>query len=377
MEQIILFLFLVLFPFGQIIRIGILQPLDIVAGLGVFWAIYKKYPEPPVFKYFKNFLFIAFASWFLSLFIFRRVEVLIGFLYFVRLSAYFYFLIFVINYLRNTKREESLILNSLLSISAISAIFGWIQYFALTSLKAFTVWGWDDHYLRLAGSFLDPTYLGLIIVFGLIIAVNKLVQEVELKNFALSIFLLVSLAFTYSRASYLAFFVGLVVLGIYQKRIRQFLFWIVGLVLMIVFLPTSANRVLEITRSFSVLGRVGSYVEAVSIFKTSPIFGVGYDNLCLAKANFNGFVNFSSHSCSGTDSSLLFVLATTGVVGFMIFIHFIYKIIISLKQSPDLSVIAASSAALSVHSLFSNSLFYPWVMGWMIILLALNLWRKV
>lgn len=55
MEQIILFAFLILFPFGQIIRIGIIQPIDVVVGIGAIWAIWKRYKWPEVFKYFNIF----------------------------------------------------------------------------------------------------------------------------------------------------------------------------------------------------------------------------------------------------------------------------------------------------------------------------------
>jgi hypothetical protein len=33
-------------------------------------------------------------------------------------------------------------------------------------------------------------------------------------------------------------------------------------------------------------------------------------------------------------------------------------------------VLGASFLALIIHSMFSNSMFYPWIMGWMTILLA-------
>ena len=86
---------------------------------------------------------------------------------------------------------------------------------------------------------------------------------------------------------------------------------------------------------------------------------------------FVSITSFSSHACSGSDSSLLFILATTGVVGFLIFLRLVINVAGSLNGSFEDIIFVASSTALLVHSLFSNSLFYPWIMGYMIILLVI------
>lgn len=374
MEQIILFAFLVIFPFGQIIRIGILQPIDVIAGAGALWAILKHYKKPEVFKYFNIFLLIAAFSWILSIFIFNRSEVLYGGLYLVRLAAYFYFFVFVWNLARKSKANGNLLINSLLSVSVVSAIFGWIQYFMIPNTTALKYLGWDDHFLRLIGTILDPTFLGLIIVLGLLISVYRYIESKKILYLFLAVFLVLSLAFTYSRASYLAFFAGLMVILFYYKKLKYLLFVALGFFVVMLFLPTAQNHVLTFTRSFSALSRIDNYIETVGIFKTSPVFGVGYDNLCLARASEAGFINYASHSCSGSDSSLLFVLATTGVVGFMAFTFLLYR---GLKDTKYDILYTSSLAALLVHSLFGNSIFYPWIMGYMFILLAVSLRSEV
>lgn len=358
MEQIILFVFLVLFPFGQIIRVGIIQPIDVVAGIGAIYAIVKKLPKPEFFKYLKNFLFIATFSWIFSLVFFKQVTVLYGFLYLLRLVAYFYFFIYVWNFVKNKDKNRKLILNSLLSLSLISGLFGWIQFFVIPDLKPLFVLGWDMHLFRLAGTFLDPTFLGLIIVFGSIIALFK-------KKYLVLLFFIISLAFTYSRASYLAFVVGIGYLLYTKRKFGYILFPMLILVGLIFILPTQRNHSVEFFRSFSAFARIGDYKQTLEIFRSSPVFGVGYNNLCLAKTKFVGFVNFSSHACSGSDSSLLFILATTGILGLISFAHLMNKV----WKSSD-TIFKATSLALLIHSLFSNSMFYPWILGWMIVLLA-------
>ncbi len=369
MEQIILFTFLSLFPFGQIIRIGIFQPIDFVASLGAIFAIIGKYQRPGIFKYFENFLFLAFASWIFSAFSFQSPEVFYGFLYLVRLVAYFYFLVFILTF---AGKNKNLLLSSLLSVSVVSAIFGWIQFFLFPDLEPFLTWGWDEHLFRLAGTFLDPTFLGLIMVFGLIATIFRImVVKKRGKYLLIGIFLLVSLAFTYSRASYLAFVAGVLSIGFYKNELKKFILPVLGFFILVLFLPTAKNPILKFSRSFSAVARLENYQETLKVFKASPVFGIGFNNMCLARQKYIGPESFFSHSCSGSDSSLLMVLATTGIAGFFVFIQLIFNI---WKTSSP--ILKSSLIALLVHSFFSNSMFYPWIMGWMFILLAISLGRK-
>lgn len=369
-DNLFIFLFLVVFPFGQIIRLGILQPIDIVVGLGAFWAIFKKYKKPEVFKYFENFLFIACFSWIFGLLMFRQIEVFYGLLYLVRLAAYFYFFVYVWNFAKKNANAKKLLIDSLLAVSVASAIFGWIQYFIFPSIKPFFVWGWDEHLFRLVGTFLDPTFLGLIIVFGSIIAIYK-------KKWFLTLFLIVSLAFTYSRASYLAFFAGLTGMAYFQKNFRKLFLFFFGFLFLMFLLPTSRNTVLSFTRTFSAIARIENYAETLKIFKGSPVFGVGFNNICLVRSDSLGYNNFQSHACSGSDSSLLLVLATTGIAGFIILAFSTRGIAFNLKRDSRFQILASCFTALLVHSLFSNSLFYPWIMGYFFILLAISLGSEV
>lgn len=368
MEQTLLFAFLVLFPFGQIIRLSFnflgfnipLQPLDVIAGLSAVYVILKKLKKPEVFKYFDNFLVICLFTFIFSVFVFKTHAVVYGLFYLIRLAAYFYFFILVKHFADRKKANAKLLVSSLLAVSVVSAIFGWIQFFKIPDIKPFFVYGWDEHLFRLVGTFLDPTFLGLIIVFGLFIALYKN------KYFTVT-FLLVSLAFTYSRAAYLAFIAGLIFIGLYQKKLRKVIGLTAVLVLLIVLLPTKYNHSIEFFRSFSALARIENYKQTIKVFKTSPIFGVGFNNMCLARQTYIGPESFASHACSGSDSSLLMLLATTGVAGFFSFC----LLAIGIWKKSTLFM-KSLLIALFAHSLFSNSLFYPWIMGYVLILLAVS-----
>jgi len=370
MTNIFVFLFLVLFPFGQIIRIGIIQPTDIIVGLAALYSIFAKLEKPKIFKHFENLLLIVVFTYLLSIFIFWSKDLVYGLLYLFRLIAYSYFLIYVWNF-ASTKANRDLLFNSLISLSLVSALFGWIQYFTFPDLKPFFVYGWDMHLFRLVGTFLDPTFLGLIIVFGLLLLIHRSISTLNWKNVLAILFLTVSLAFTYSRGSYLAFLAGISVLGLYQKKFKYLLILSIILVGIVLVLPTSRNHSVELLRSFSAVARVDNYIETLKVYKSSPLFGVGFNNICLARQKIIGIESFESHACSGSDSSLLLILATAGISGLMSFIYLANKV---WKESNDIFKIVAAS--LLVHSLFSNSLFYPWIMGYMTILLAISLRTK-
>jgi O-antigen ligase len=187
------------------------------------------------------------------------------------------------------------------------------------------------------------------------------------------LFLLISLAFTYSRASYVAFIGVAAWISYKEKLIKKMMFVVLGLIVLVLLLPTARNHSIELTRTFSIFDRLDNYKETVQIVEKFPVFGVGFDNLCLAKNKFISIESFSSHSCSGSDSSLLFMLATTGIVGFLIFIGAALNIFSLLSKSLETKIFTGSMISLLIHSLFSNSMFYPWIMGYVFILLVLAL----
>ena len=370
-QNIFVFLFLAIFPFGQIVRIGIIQPIDLIVGLAAFYTIVKRLKAPRSIRYFGLFVLFALFSFIFSIFIFHQIELIYGLLYLFRLAGYYFFGIYVWNFIGKSQMNKKLLITSLIGVSTVSAIFGWIQYFMVPDLKAFFIYGWDMHLFRIFGTFLDPTFLSLIIVFGLLLSIHLWTHKWNWKYFFITVFLLISLAFTYSRAGYLAFAAGIVVTIYFKKRFKNLMFLIGGLAILALLLPTSKNNSIELFRTFSAVARIDNYKTTLQIFSKSPVFGVGYNNMCIAYQKYIGIQPFFSHACSGSDSSLLLILATTGVVGFLIFIFSISRIVRSLKRDSYFIILTSCFFTLLIHSLFSNSMFYSWIMGYFIILLII------
>lgn len=358
MSRILLFCFLVVFPFGRLLG----NSLDIVAGLIFLFTLLSKLKEPPVFKFWKNFLFAAGFSWIFSSAILGKSIFFPGLLYLIRLLIYSYLFVFIKNYFVQNIKQRKLLLNTLLATVVFIGLFGLWQYFFYPDLTALNFLGWDDHLYRLTAPFFDPGFTAILLVLGAIIAFWN-------RSVLVFLILTLALAFTYSRAGYLAFLSGLVLTAILTKKWKAIGGMIVAFLIILAFLPRQAGLGVRLERTVTAFARIQNYKEGLAIFKKSPVFGVGFNNLCRAKQVFFNESSLASHSCSGLDSSLLLVLATTGTVGFIIFGAALIRIFHALKiNTLDKKIFLVSFVTVLVHSLFVNSLFYPWVMGWLAIL---------
>ncbi len=147
---------------------------------------------------------------------------------------------------------------------------------------------------------------------------------------------------------------------------------IVSLIFLIVIaLPRPSSEGVKLERLYSIEARLINFKETMFIWSKSPVFGVGYNNTCLGRNIFVKQELLLSHSCSGSDSSILLVLATTGIVGLIVFGYMGIKVVRSLPKNSYSVLFLSCLSALLIHSVFVNSLFYPWVMGWMGILLGI------
>ena len=256
------------------------------------------------------------------------------------------------------------------------AVFGWIQYFLYPDVRALYAWGWDDHFLRLVGTFLDPTFTSIFGVFGFILSLTFYLERKRKLYLALIIFFLLTTAFTYARAGYLAIMAGTLAVTFIKRELKTAAVLILMLLAILMFLPGGASEGVQLARTKSIFARFGNYSEAITIFKQSPLFGVGYNNFCLARRVYLKDSEFPSHSCSGSDSSLLLVLATTGVLGLMSFGKMVLEIFRRTSKNIYGTAFTAVAVALAVHGAFANSYFYPWVLGFLAILLGIAIKEK-
>src|SRR5258708_64577 len=228
--------------------------------------------------------------------------------------------------------------------------------------------GCYDHYFRLVSTYLDPAFTGILLVLVEILVITKTIQKKSRFIFLLNIFLIITILFTYSRASYLALFFAFLFLFIKLKK-KFVLILLILFILLISILPKrSGGEGVNLSRTYSIVDKFINYKDSLNLIKKSPIFGIGFDNVCVAKQQLLQEKNVGVHSCNGLDNSILFIVATTGVIGLMLFLQMIYKIILNTKFDVYGWGLMASFIAIFVHGMFTNTFFYNFVLGWIAIL---------
>jgi len=382
--KVLLFLYLILFPFGQLVRLPLklgnfpevnFYLTDIVVGLlGLIGGIrairgVREKKLPVLAKPIIIFLGVTALSLLVNIPFFEKKGILIAGLYWLRLAAYFgvYFFINLSNW-----SDWSNLNDLLLVCGGAVAVFGLIQYFFWPDLTTLNYLGWDPHYYRLAGTFLDPNFTGIILVLTIILLIENLKKHYI--YYLLFAICYLSLALTYSRASWLAFLGGV---GSWfwlkwgKKGGRVIIFIIFIIFITAIILPRGpGGEGVKLERTASMESRVRSWQQALIIVKDHPLLGVGFNTYRYTQKKY-GFLGEdwqTSHSGGGVDNSFLFVLATSGILGFLGLLGLLGKILaLSFRKSP---LIFASLVAILVHCLFNNTLFYPWVMGWLVIILG-------
>lgn len=390
---LLLFLYLVLFPFGQFIRLPLpfLPPevrvyaTDILVGLiGVIWLFSLAGGRLARLRLRKEFFVFPTASLFSLLLAVGGLEpkeILVSSLYLIRLVSYFLFVGAVWDLVR-TKEEQSLILNSLVCVGCAISVFGLVQYVIYPDLRVLLTFGWDEHLNRIVGTFLDPNFTSIILVFTLILLSSRVlhlrgvhwVQRVSPRRWAWALILVIfsALLLTYSRSGYLAFVAGMGALSYLARSPKIFLLSSAAILMGIFLLPKQTSEGTKLERTTSAILRIENLKEGVGIFREHPVFGVGFNTLRYTRPSLAEEKYGPSHAAAGIDNSFLFVLVTTGIVGFAAFINLAAVIV---KESLSFLnrgrvIIIPTFAALFVHAMFVNSLFYPWALGWLALLLA-------
>ena len=407
---VIVVAFLLLFPFGQLLRINLtalgfnfgIVPADILAlfslpylflnndilpalkggvsprrmtykqSLTLFahfqssihphpegWGFLERCYNQKILSYLKRIIFFFIASWVFSLIVFRTTAIVYGLMYLIRLVSYISFA-FLVNYLCASERIKKNILNLTLVVLGFFMLLGACQFIFYYDLRDLYFSGWDDHYYRFVSTTLDPGYAAVVLNIGLVLVLAKNLIKSRYVKILFTVLFVTAVILTFSRAGYLTLLALL--LYRFKKHFKKILLVAVVVVIFLLIVPKPRSAGVELLRTFSISSRVDDYKKTAEIFFKHPLFGVGYNNLCLFRV-INGENNIASHSCSGSDSSLLTILATTGVVGSMIFFISFYKIIGLLPKDEYGHIVKMVIMVLLVSSLFNNTLFFNFNMG--------------
>lgn len=312
-------------------------------------------------------LFVLFCTVSLTVSLFRHdvFEIIPGFLYLLRFVLYLLSGVVLFNMFESGKISDKEFYYAVVSSGILISILGFIQ---LVLLPDFSVLeeglGWDPHKNRLASTFLDPNFTGVYLAMCAAVIFKK--YYVDRKAIALDIFfftiITVALFLTFSRSAWAAFAVMIFIFGFYKSK-TLLLVSLLAAFSAYFAVPRVQTRLVGITDpADSAKLRIESWVKAVDISKDNMLIGVGFNNFKIAQREY-GYLDWDTdkdHSSSGSDSSLLLVLATSGVVGLGVFLLGYWQLFFTKWESNLLML--ALGGGLLIDSLFINSLFYPQIM---------------
>ncbi len=362
---------------GQFSKIGLIGDVkiylfDVIVGLyvlaGSFYFLISKY-KFFISRYLILFYFFTFVAGLSLLANFSRLssqEFLLTLFYLLRWVIYLQAANITYNLVKNKLIGRQEIYTSIVLSGLLVSLLGFLQLWVLPD---FTVLdpslGWDPHKNRLASTFFDPNFLGgyLVIVFTILLYVknfsgsSKFIEKNRLK---ILLVVVLALFLTYSRSSWGMLSVIVLIYGLRKSK------KLIPLFLIIVFLtyfaiPRIQTRISGITDpADSAHFRMISWSNALTISKDNIWTGVGFNAFKKSQIDY-GFVTpdtVKEHSATGTDSSFLLVLATTGVVGMLFFVMAYFYPVFSSGNIMIVSMLLG----LFLHTQFVNSLFYPQIM---------------
>jgi len=270
------------------------------------------------------------------------------------------------------KKQLFFILKMLLVSSLLFTAIGYMQYFFYPDLANLFYFGWDRHLYRFFSTFLDPNFAGSYLVFLYITTIGTLQlfwkKHTKRDVMLVSFLFLPAIFLTYSRTAYIMLVVTLGTFLVFvQKKLLIFSF-LLFLIALVILPKNLGGEGVNLLRTSSIISRIEANEYALSILIQNPIIGVGFNGLKYAYIRDGSLSldNVTSHSASGVPNSYLYVLATTGVVGFGILLLFVLQVFKSLfngiKNGSEyvifkISILAGFVGVLTA-SLFENIFFY-------------------
>lgn len=375
----IFILVLFLFPLGEIVRIDlgnsiVVKPLDIGVGILVLsWIIFKFFKKqkinqtriltPAILFVLSGFFSLIISSLHLS-----SQEFLVAFSYLLRWAAYAGIFFVVSDFDKEIKKKIS---NLLIVAGSLIVGLGYLQYFFYSSLKNLFYLGWDEHMYRMFSIFLDPNFAGAFFVLFFLFLINLFVKEKKVFIGLLLALTLGAIFLTFSRSALIMLIASSGILFVLLNR-KIWIALLLGIVFVALIISSKYFDVenINLFRVVSSQARLETSKNAIKIIGDQPIFGVGFNAYRYAQLRY-GFINDKaevvSHADAGVDNSILFVLATTGIVGFLFYNLMWIKIIKTAN-----ALVIASVMGLLINSLFINSLFYTYIIFWLWVIIGLR-----
>ena len=346
------------------------------AGLGFVALFLRKILVPRQLLFFLLFGFVAFVSLVHVFPVLGEDAQLAAAYYLVRFISYTLAALVIFNLYKAQLLDKRFMQNVIIASGVLIALLGFAQLAILPDFTTLdTSLGWDPHKNRLASTFFDPNFTGCYLFLCLVLIFSRFGRLKSL-DVAAMLVLLVALFLTFSRSSWGAGSVMMLVYGLF-KYPRLLVVAALAVVLTYFAVPRFQTRLSGITDpSDSAYFRLISWQKGWELSKDNLLLGVGFNTLRYAQLE-RGYVSaqdFGGNSGGGVDSSFLFVLATTGALGLVFFsLAYFYPLYFAMANG-GYNKLALSSVTfgLLLQSQFINALFYPQILFvWLMLLSCL------
>ena len=231
----------------------------------------------------------------------------------------------------------------------IALVIGLFQYMTIPDMRIFQYLGWDDHLNRLTLPHFDPTFSGVMLgLFALwLINIKFSYKAILLALSSLAIML------TYSRSVW----VSLMLTAVMMIKNKGYLLLIIATIFIAaIALPKRFGEGNNLFRTYSISSRIQSDFSYIKKYKWEFGFGRGMNTLVLDQS-----ATARENHATGPNNSYLYLLLTTGVIGFAGWSLFMYTLFKSSSYKPML-------AFLFVASLFNNVMFYSFALLWILLI---------
>jgi O-antigen ligase len=307
--------------------------------------------------------------------------------YLARWLVYFGIYLIVINFVRY--RDVERLWRTFESMVLVFAAFGILQSIFLPGFAQIVYpesaigLDWDHQGRRLVSTFLDPNFAGALILMPLLVLVARLSFGAPVARWKL-ILLIAALLLTVSRSSFVALVAAGVLIVVARGVQKQLLK--LAAVLLILLVP-ALPMIIQFAASFnkfsvdpSAMTRVISWLLALEILADNPVIGIGFNTFGFVREMYGSAA--SGRASFTLDGGLLFIAVMTGLLGLLVYSAMLFLLIrrcrrlwmdaTATPESRGLGLgVAAVTVALVVHSVFLNSLLFPFLMEPLWILWAL------
>ncbi len=370
-----------LFSLGQIGRLsfllqrinGYIFEIPVVLLMLVYTFRYRGELAGAIKRNRSTVLFAVFSIFtlILSLGRFSMLENAVAALYLVRLLYMLWFFIVFQTAVKKNHHLKIHVHRAIVTAICITLVTSIVQYFFYQDLRNLYYEGWDPHLYRMFGLFFDPVFSGAIYgLMALYIFFSSLYKQ-KINWFYLFCFILlaVCMLFTYSRGTYLATIIVMVLFLLRTKKPLFIIPLVVIMVLGVILLPKKFGEGVNLMRISTVYARFADAGEGIEIGMANPLLGVGYNHIRAVKKtaddiSANGYSY--SHAGASFHSSYVTILATEGIIGLLLFAALIY----SWGRMSEYAQYAITFVG--ILSLTDNVFLYPFVLLFLILTICYN-----